>query len=150
MNEPANLSGIAAPNVCSIVATGRDTGNTRRRTFCAHSCSPMLCPRMNSFLVPIRFLLEAREDIHLLATSSRRLAETADKLVEFEVDLLERLDRLDDTTRATVARLETIDRAVEGLNASSGILAAAIEPLQGISERVARIAERLPGGRTKP
>ena len=107
----------------------------------------MLGPRMNSILVPLRFLLQARDDIHLLATSSRRLAETADKLVAFEVDLLDRLDRLDDTTRATVARLETIDRAVEGLNASSGILAAAIEPLQGLSERVARIADRLPGGR---
>jgi hypothetical protein len=109
----------------------------------------MLCAPMNSILVPLRFLLQARDDIHLLATSSRRLAETADRLVEFEVDLLERLDRLDDTTRATVARLETIDRAVEGLNASSSILAAAIEPLQGISERVARIADRLPGGRTE-
>ena len=109
----------------------------------------MLCPRMNSILVPIRFLLQARDDIHLLATSSRRLAETADKLVAFEVDLLERLDRLDDTTRATVARLETIDRAVERLNVSSGVLADAVEPLQGISERVARIAERLPGGRSE-
>ncbi len=99
---------------------------------------------MNSILVPIRFLLQARDDIHLLATSSRRLAETADKLVDFEVDLLERLGRLDDTTRATVARLETIDRAVERLNTSSGTLAAAVEPLQGISERIARIAERLP------
>ena len=109
----------------------------------------MLSRRMNPFLVPIRLLLQARDDIHLLATSSRRLAETADKLVAFEVDLLERLDRLDDTTRATVARLETIDEAVDRLNASSGILAAAVEPLQGISERVARIAERLPGGRAE-
>ena len=102
---------------------------------------------MNPILVPIRFLLEARDDIHLLATSSRQLAETADKLVGFEVDLLDRLDRLDDTTKATVARLEAIDRAIEVLSSSSGILAAAVEPLQGVSERVARIADRLPGGR---
>jgi hypothetical protein len=98
---------------------------------------------------PIRFLVDARDDIRLLATSSRQLAETANKLVDFEADLLERLDRLDDTTRATVARLETIDRAVERLNASSGVLAAAVEPLQGISERIARIADRLPGGRAE-
>ena len=102
---------------------------------------------MNPLPDPIRFFLEARDDIRLLATSSRQLAETANKLLEFEADLLQRLERLDDTTRATVARLETVDRAIERLNASSGILAAAVEPLQGISERVARIAERLPGGR---
>ena len=132
-----------------MLASGHNARNTQRQTFCANSRSPMLCSRMNSILVPIRFLLEVRDDVRLLATSSKRLAETADKLVNFEVDLLERLDRLDDATRATVARLETIDRAIERLNASSGVLAAAVEPLQGISERVARIAERLPGGRTK-
>jgi hypothetical protein len=104
---------------------------------------------MNSILVPLRFLLQVRDDIHLLATSSRHLAETVDRLVQFEVELLDRLDRIDTTTKATVARLETIDRAVERLNASSGTLAAAVEPLQGISERIARITERLPGGRAE-
>ena len=36
---------------------------------------------------------------------------------------------------------------MERLNASTATLAAAVEPLQGVSERVARIAERIPGGR---
>ena len=102
---------------------------------------------MNPLTFPLRLLQQGSDDIHALATASKRLAEASESLVGFENRLLERIDAMEATTRHTLEQLRLLDAAVEKLNASTATLAAAVEPLQGVSERVARIAERIPGGR---
>ena len=102
---------------------------------------------MNPLTFPLRLLQQGSDDIHALATASKRLAEASESLVGFETRLLERIDAMEATTRHTLEQLRLLDAAVEKLNASTATLAAAVEPLQGVSERVARIAERIPGGR---
>ena len=102
---------------------------------------------MNPLTLPLRLLQQGGDDIHKLAEASKQLAEASQALVGFEHRLLERIDAMEETTRHTLEQLRALDVAVERLNASTATLAAAVEPLQGVSERVARIAERIPGGR---
>ena len=113
-------------------------------------------------MLPIdpRLYLRAFEDLHQLAGAAVRIVDDVHDVAE----VARRLDGLEArvaSAEATLAEAVEIARGllamdaraaevletVQILNTSAVTLAAAVEPLQGVTERLGRIADRLPGGR---
>lgn len=107
--------------------------------------------------LPPRLVVRALDDLHTLAVSSQRLADSVAQLPKIEQRLRGRLEQLDralggmvqlgEDMRRTIEHLETLERAVVKLTTSTVGLISAIEPIGGITRRVGRIADRLPRGR---
>lgn len=68
--------------------------------------------------------------------------ETADSINSQLTTVTRLADRVDDG----LPSFERVLDSVDALREATAILAAAVEPLQGISERLGRVADRLPGG----
>ena len=116
-------------------------------------------------MLPIdpRLWLRAFDDLHTLSQAAvaalddlHTVADVARDLQDIEARLTERIDAAQRTLEEAVGIADRLlafdDRAAEVLetvtilNASATTLAAAVEPLQGATERLGRIADRLPGG----
>ena len=110
-----------------------------------------------------RLWLRAFDDLHTLSEAAvaalddlHAVAEIAKGLEDIEARLTTRVESAQETLEEAVAiarRLLVIDdraaevlESVQILNAAATTLAAAVEPLQGATERLGRIADRLPGG----
>lgn len=110
-------------------------------------------------LIDPRLWLRAFDDLHTLAQAAVAIVDDVHDVAEVARGL-EGLEARLASAEATLAEAVTIargllaidDRAaevletVQVLNASAKTLAAAAEPLQGATERLGRIADRLPGG----
>jgi hypothetical protein len=110
---------------------------------------------VNPITDPPRLLVRFLDDVHMIAVANMRIAETIATIPEVEERLRSQLEgidaaissavRLGEDTRATLSQLQVLETAVEQLNASAEILVGAVEPLQGVAERMARLAGRIPG-----
>ena len=113
-----------------------------------------------------RLLLRAFDDLHTLSQAAvtalddlHTVADVARNLQDIEERLTARIVAAQTTLEEAVAIADRLlafdDRAAEVLetvtilNASATTLAAAVEPLQGATERLGRITDRLPGGGAK-
>ena len=128
---------------------------------------------MNPLLLPPRLMLRALEDLHTLALAAARLErveaglnERADKIIamgeqidrraEALLELGEKLVELGGRTDAILAQGERIEAAAREVADRGAELTAALpvmqraiemaEPLEGVVERLGRVADRLPGG----
>lgn len=95
-----------------------------------------------------------------LEALDRRAAEVLERIDDV-VAIAKRIEALDARAAAVLDRLASVDaRAADvqalvdrllissdALGAAAGTLAQAVEPLQGVTERLGRVAERLPGAR---
>jgi len=129
-----------------------------------------------TLLFPPLLIVRALDDLHELAVASRNLS-AVDQLESRLAGLLDLAARIESGLPSIAALLEQLDAlnaqlgniatvaepvsevlpAVERINASVSVLtettstlAAAVGPLQGASERLGRIADRLPGARPRP
>ena len=110
---------------------------------------------MNPVTDPPRLFVRFLDDVHMIAVSSAKIADTVASIPEMERRLrgdLEGMEsavssllKLAEDTRATLSELEVMQVAVDQLSASAAVLAAAVEPLQGIAEGMGRLAGRIPG-----
>jgi ABC-type transporter Mla subunit MlaD len=110
--------------------------------------------RVNPVTDPPRLLVRFLDDVHMIAVANMKIADAVARIPEFEERLrvqLEGLDsaigavvRLGEDTRSTLSQLEVMKVAVEQLNASTAVLVSAVEPLQGIAERMGRVVGRIP------
>jgi ABC-type transporter Mla subunit MlaD len=110
---------------------------------------------VNPITDPPRLLVRFLDDVHTLAVANMRIADTIAKIPEVEERLRSQLEGIDsaitaavklgEDTRGTLAQLQVLETAVEQLNASTAILVNAVEPLQGVAERMSRLAGRIPG-----
>jgi hypothetical protein len=128
---------------------------------------------VNPLLLPPRLMLRALEDLHTLALAAARLErveerlnERADMIIamggqidrraEALLELGERLVELGGRTDAILAQGERIEATAREVADRGADLAAALpvmqraiemaEPLEGVVERLGRVADRLPGG----
>lgn len=116
-------------------------------------------------LMPGRLALRTLDDFHRLAVSAERATRFVDsvppELIERSFDDLNTIARVVPNLAAAERQLAsaielatridealrpllTLGPAVDALTASTRTLAGAVEPLQGASERLGRLAERLP------
>lgn len=118
---------------------------------------------MNPLLLPPRLMLRALEDLHTLALAAARLERIEERLNERAEAIIVRGDRviemgerLDARTEAILAQGERIEAAAREVADRGAELTAALpvmqraiemaEPLEGVVERLGRVADRLPGG----
>ena len=115
---------------------------------------------MISPLLPARLLLRAADDLHAIARAADDLAaiaEAARSLPRIEAALTERISELDARMAGLLELAERIERGlpalerllatIDDLGTATATLATAVGPLQGVAERLGRIADRLPGSR---
>ena len=114
-------------------------------------------------LIDPRLWLRAFDDLHTLAQAAVAIVDDVHDVAEVARGL-DSLEARVASAEATLAEAVTIargllaidDRAaevletVQVLNQSAKTLAAAAEPLQGATERLGRITDRLPGGGRRP
>lgn len=90
-------------------------------------------------------LLELDRQLAALLAVQASAIEVQGRLAELEARLLEHMETLDQKLPST----ERIVAAVDDLRESLGTLATTAEPIQGAAESIARVAERVPGGKRK-
>lgn len=131
-----------------------------------------LADRLRVLFFPVELALRALDDLNALAEAARRLPppeEVLDRLSEAQHQLeallavqasaVEVQGRLAELEARLLARMETLEEklpstervvaAVDELRESLGTLATTAEPIQGAAESIARVAERVPGGKRK-
>ena len=113
-------------------------------------------------LVGPRLALRALDDLHRLADAAERLPEIERTVISVQEDVVEAADRLDARLAELMVLAERLERelpavgdglgsleqiapSVDVLTEAARTLAATVQPLRGASERLGRLADRLPG-----
>jgi hypothetical protein len=116
--------------------------------------------------IPFELVERALDDLNRLAVAAqslesveRRLSSTEKAVLERTamlerqlgtvIDLAGRVERTLPRIDEVVRPLLTLGPAVDALSVSTRTLAAAVEPLQGASERLGKLADRIPRARSK-
>jgi cell division septum initiation protein DivIVA len=108
-------------------------------------------------LLDPRLWLRAFEDLHTLSEAAVIALEDLHRMATLAQDLRDRIDEIDaraaqllhaaEEIRDSLPLARELLDAAQVLGTAGTTMAAAVEPLQGITERLGRIADRLPGAR---
>lgn len=103
---------------------------------------------VGSLLTPPRLTVRALDDIHRLAVATATIVEMQkrmdDRLTRVERQLDAIIDFGGELTKMDRRGLELLGRALDDLGNATTSLTAIADPLRGATDRIGKIAERLP------